>query len=189
METKSRFYYYRITHSTAIDAATKSDMFSSLMQSNLGGLSMNQSTSPATAAVAPAAQLALPYNASSNNTGSWHSANPLVLNHQLASPQTNSNNNFSSLDDLDPFGSASNQAVKPNNANGANMYTLQQPTVNYIYPTGYNSANSLNSMQQSIGLNKPINPPTLMPQAQMTQSPDSKNLNTLSQQDILNFLN
>lgn len=170
-------------------------MFSTLMQSNLGGLSMNQSSSSAAATVAPAAQLALPYNANSNNTGSWHSANPLVLNHQLASPQASSNNNFSSLDDLDPFGSSStgNQAVKPSNANGANMYTLQQPTVNYIYPTGYNSANSLNSMQQNIGLNTPINlggaPPTLMPQAQTAQSPDSKNLNTLSQQDILNFLN
>lgn len=197
MDTKSRFYYYRITHNTTIDSASKPDMFSSLMQSNLGSLSLNQnnaSSAAAAARVAPAApQLAQPYNASSNNAPSWHSANPLVMNHQLASPQASSNNNFSSLDDLDPFGSG-NQIVKPNNANGANMYTLQQPTVNYIYPTGYNTANSMNSMQQSLTLNKPMNlggaVPTLMPQASLTtQSADSKNLNTLSQQDILNFLN
>lgn len=197
MNIKSRLYYYRITHNTTLDASSKSDMFSSLMHSNLGNLSMNQNnaSSAAAATVAPAApQLALPYNASSNNAPSWHSANPLVMNHQLASPQASSNNNFSSLDDLDPFGSG-NQVVKPNNANGANMYTLQQPTVNYIYPTGYNTANnSMNSMQQSLALNKPMNlggaVPTLMPQASLTsQSADSKNLNTLSQQDILNFLN
>lgn len=165
----------------------------SLMQSNLSSLSTVQSN-PAAAAAVP--QHAMPFNASSNNSNNWHSANPLVMNHQLASPQASSNNNFSSLDDLDPFGSAgaASQIAKPNNANGANMYTLQQPTVNYIYPTGYNASNSMNNMQPSIGLNKPMimgaagtATPTLMPQ--MTQSTDSKNLNTLSQQDILNFLN
>lgn len=164
----------------------------SLMQSNISSLSTVQS--PPAAAANPA-QLTMPYSASGGNSNNWHSANPLVMNHQLASPQASSNNNFSSLDDLDPFGSGGggSQIAKPNNANSANMYTLQQPTVNYIYPTSYNS---MNSMQPNLGLSKPMNlgttgtttsAPTLMPQ--MTQSADSKNLNTLSQQDILNFLN
>ncbi|XP_062122093.1 LOW QUALITY PROTEIN: SCY1-like protein 2 [Drosophila sulfurigaster albostrigata] len=175
----------KISHNAANDMASKPDMFSSLMQSNLSGLSINQGTTAAAATSAVPAIAAPPH---------WHSANPLVMNHQLASPQAaSSNNNFSSLDDLDPFGSAAsnaaNQAAKPNNANGANMYTLQQPTVNYIYPTGYNAVNnSMNSMQQSRPMNLGATPtptPTLMPQT----TTDSKNLNTLSQQDILNFLN
>ncbi|XP_023175872.1 SCY1-like protein 2 [Drosophila hydei] len=183
----------KITHNTTTETALKTDMLS-LMQSNMSSLSTVQS--PPAAAVATPPQLALPYNACGNNSNNWHSANPLVMNHQLASPQASSNNNFSSLDDLDPFGSGggASQIAKPNNANSANMYTLQQPTVNYIYPTGYNSINSINSMQPGIGVSKPMNlgavattTPTLMPQ--MTQSADSKNLNTLSQQDILNFLN
>ncbi|XP_034487281.1 SCY1-like protein 2 [Drosophila innubila] len=181
----------KITHNTANEAATKPDMFSSLMQSNLSSLAINQTTPGATAAAGTTPQLTMP---SSNNSNNWHSANPLVMNHILASPQasnnSNNNNNFNSLDDLDPFGSnQTNQAVnKPNNT----MYTLQQSTVNYIYPTGYNAAN--NSM--NLGLNKPMNmgatatpTATLMPQTQLTQSTDSKNLNMLSQQDILNFLN
>ncbi|EDV95008.1 SCY1-like protein 2 [Drosophila grimshawi] len=187
----------KITHNTTTDAISKPDMFSSLMQSNLSNLSIAPSAQ-AVAAVAP--PQGLQFNASSNNSTNWHSANPLVMNHQLASPQA-SNNNFSSLDDLDPFGSAGavgQVANKPNNANGANMYTVQQPTVNYIYPTSYNSVNNMNSMQQqqSISLVKPMNrsatvtsTTTLLPQTQLTQSTDGKNLNMLSQQDILNFLN
>ncbi|EDW24631.1 GL24246, partial [Drosophila persimilis] len=154
--------------------SSKPDILSSLMQSNLSSL-------------APAP---------SPNNG-WHSANPLVMNHQLASPQA-SNNNFSSLDDLDPFGSGSGSgnssggAPKPNNTNGANMYTLQQPHVNYIYPTGY-SLNSIQQQQQqqSLSMNKAMAPPqTLVPQTQtVMQGTDNQNINALSQQDILNFLN
>ncbi|XP_001358671.2 SCY1-like protein 2 [Drosophila pseudoobscura] len=154
--------------------SSKPDILSSLMQSNLSSL-------------APAP---------SPNNG-WHSANPLVMNHQLASPQA-SNNNFSSLDDLDPFGSGSGSgnssggAPKPNNTNGANMYTLQQSQVNYIYPTGY-SLNSIQQQQQqqSLGMNKAMAPPqTLVPQTQtVMQGTDNQNINALSQQDILNFLN
>ncbi|ALC45527.1 CG1951 [Drosophila busckii] len=180
------------------EGAAKQDIFSTLMQNNLSGLSHAQS------AAATAPQLSFPVNSSSSNnstsSNNWHSSNPLVMNNQLASPQASSNNNFSSLDDLDPFGGGSaaggnsNQPAKPNNLNGANMYTLQQPTVNYIYPTGYNTANNLNNMQQSMSLNTlmgsaPTAAPPLMPQTQAAQSTDSKNLNTLSQQDILNFLN
>ncbi|KAL7727644.1 hypothetical protein ACLKA6_013247 [Drosophila palustris] len=177
----------KITHNTANEATTKPDMFSSLMQSNLSGLG-----TPTALATNP--QLSLPFG---NN---WHSANPLVMNHILATPQANSNsssnnnsnNNFSSLDDLDPFGAAK----QTNNANGANMYTLQQPTVNYIYPTGYSAVN--NSMNNSIrhqNMGATATPTAatlpLLPQTQQQQQAqtDGKNLNMLSQQDIINFLN
>ncbi|BFF90573.1 SCY1-like protein 2 [Drosophila madeirensis] len=155
----------------AAAAATKPDILSSLMQSNLSSLAPAPST----------------------NNG-WHSANPLVMNHQLASPQA-SNNNFSSLDNLDPFGSGSGSGgvSKPSSTNGANMYTLQQPQVNYIYPTGY-SLNSIQQQQQqqSLAMNKAMaQPATLVPQtqSQLMQATDNQNLNALSQQDILNFLN
>ncbi|XP_068158038.1 SCY1-like protein 2 [Drosophila tropicalis] len=143
-------------------AASKPDILSSLMQSNLSGLGAP--------APVPAPAMALTAN------NGWHSANPLVMNHQLASPQqASSNNNFSSLDDLDPFAKS-----KPNNLNGANLYTLQQPNVNYIYPMGHGQAQPMNKMTT----------PTLQPQNQQQQQiTDNQNFNALSQQDILNFLN
>ncbi|XP_030369819.1 SCY1-like protein 2 [Scaptodrosophila lebanonensis] len=177
----------KISHTTT--ATTKPDILSSLMQTNLNSLGHNAIAAGAATPAGPT------YNAS-NNTSNWHSTNPLVLNHQLASPQP-SNNNFTSLDGLDPFknnGSQNQGQVKTGgSSNGANMYTLQQPTVNYIYPTGYNAtSNSMSSMQQSMSMNKLMSTgaatPALKPQTP-AQVSDSKNLNTLSQQDILNFLN
>lgn len=166
-------------------SGARPDILSSMMQSNLTGLGTTSATTPAPAPVAaPAAPMP------SNN--GWHSANPLVMNHQLASPQA-SNNNFSSLDNLDPFGGGGTgapTAAKPTNTNGANMYTLQQPTVNYIYPSGY-SLNSIqqHQQQQQHLLGKPNQAPTLQPQTQPLLPTDNQNLNALSQQDILNFLN
>ncbi|XP_017016800.1 SCY1-like protein 2 [Drosophila kikkawai] len=172
----------KITHNTmSAQSAGRPDILSSMMQSNLTGLGATAVTSP-TSAPAPM-QI---------NNG-WHSANPLVMNHQLASPQA-SNNNFSSLDNLDPFGGGTGvtATAKPNNTNGANTYTLQQPTVNYIYPAGY-SLNSIQQHQQQQQqqhlLGKPSQAPTLQPQTQPLLPTDNQNLNALSQQDILNFLN
>ncbi|XP_054739148.1 SCY1-like protein 2 [Anastrepha obliqua] len=176
------------------NASPKPDILSSLMNSNLSNLS-NCST-PKTARpptvvqsiVNPYASLgssgsnAISSNQSRSNedwTNSWHSANPLVMNNQLASPQagSSSNNNLSSLDNLDPFGG------------GNKNISVQRPAVNYIYPSGYISggvnngnANSMNSMN---------NLTPLLPQQSTTQlqAQDYKNLNALSQQDILSFLN
>ncbi|KAH8278433.1 hypothetical protein KR018_003256 [Drosophila ironensis] len=172
----------KITHNTT----AKPDILSSMMHSNLTGLGAS--------AIAPA-PVATPAPVQGQANNGWHSANPLVMNHQLASPQA-SNNNFSSLDDLDPFGGGGNNSsagIKPSNANGANMYTVQQPTVNYIYPTGY-SLNSLQQQQQQqqqqkLSMGNPGQAPTLMPQTMSLQTADNQNLNALSQQDILNFLN
>ncbi|XP_017083281.1 SCY1-like protein 2 [Drosophila eugracilis] len=169
----------KISHSTmTAPPATRPDILSTMMQSNLTGLGAN--------AVAAAAVPA-PTQMQSNN--GWHSANPLVMNHQLASPQASNNNSFS-LDDLDPFagGRSAVGAPKASNTNGANMYTLQQPTVNYIYPTNY-SLNSIQQHQQQQLLGKPSQAPTLQPQTQPLLPTDNQNLNALSQQDILNFLN
>uniref|UniRef100_A0A034VDI5 SCY1-like protein 2 n=1 Tax=Bactrocera dorsalis TaxID=27457 RepID=A0A034VDI5_BACDO len=182
------------------NAPPKPDILSSLMNSNLTNLSNSPSPKSAatvTTAVSPIVNpyalsgggnnLTSPNQARSNDswTNNWHSANPLVMNHQLASPQaisSNSNNNSSSLDNLDPFG-GSNKMVNA---------SMQRPAVNYIYPSGYNSGggggvgasngNALNSMN---------NLTPLLPQQNTTQqqSQDNKNLNTLSQQDILSFLN
>ncbi|KAH8288917.1 hypothetical protein KR054_012045 [Drosophila jambulina] len=171
----------KITHSTvSAQPAGRPDILSSMMQSNLTGLGTTAATTQSMPAPAPA-----PAPMQINN--GWHSANPLVMNHQLASPQA-SNNNFSSLDNLDPFGGGTGvtAATKPN-TNGANTYTLQQPTVNYIYPAGY-SLNSIQQHQQHL-LGKPSQAPTLQPQTQPLLPTDNQNLNALSQQDILNFLN
>ncbi|XP_017092238.2 SCY1-like protein 2 [Drosophila bipectinata] len=167
----------KITHTAA-----KPDILSSMMQSNLTGL--GTSTVPS---VPPPS--ATPVQVQTNN--GWHSANPLVMNHQLASPQS-SNNNFSSLDDLDPFGGGGNSggAAKPSNVNGANMYTVQQPTVNYIYPTNYSLNNiQQQQQQQKLSMGNPSQALPLMPQTKPLQPADNQNLNALSQQDILNFLN
>ncbi|XP_033167854.1 SCY1-like protein 2 [Drosophila mauritiana] len=169
----------KISHNTiSAPPAARPDILSSMMQSNLTGLGTTT-----VAAAPPPATTQMP----SNN--GWHSANPLVMNHQLASPQASNNNSFS-LDDLDPFagGRPSVGAPKANNTNGANMYTVQQPTVNYIYPTGY-SLNSIQQHQQQQLLGKPSQAPTLQPQTQPLLPTDNQNLNALSQQDILNFLN
>ncbi|XP_020799857.1 SCY1-like protein 2 [Drosophila serrata] len=171
----------KITHNTMSAQSTgRPDILSSMMQSNLTGLGTTTATTPPAPAPAPM-QI---------NNG-WHSANPLVMNHQLASPQA-SNNNFSSLDNLDPFGGGTGltATTKPN-TNGANTYTLQQPTVNYIYPAGYslNSIQQHQQQQQQHLLGKPSQAPTLQPQTQPLLTTDNQNLNALSQQDILNFLN
>ncbi|XP_017129108.1 SCY1-like protein 2 [Drosophila elegans] len=169
----------KISHNTiSAPPAARPDILSSMMQSNLTGLG----TTAVAAAPAPAA------TQMQTNNG-WHSANPLVMNHQLASPQASNNNTFS-LDDLDPFAGGKIAAVapKPSSTNGANMYTLQQPTVNYIYPSGY-SLNSIQQHQQQQLLGKPSQAPTLQPQSQPLLPSDNQNLNALSQQDILNFLN
>lgn len=85
----------------------------------------------------------------------------------------------------------------------ANSFTLQKPTVDYIYPPGYNAMKT-NSTTPLMGINNSMNmnamamnsasmsTQPLMPQSTMNsgnQSQDSRNLNTLSQQDILSFLN
>ncbi|XP_017008128.2 SCY1-like protein 2 [Drosophila takahashii] len=173
----------KISHNTiAAPPGARPDILSSMMQSNLTGLGTTAVTAAAPPAPAPIQQM-------QTNNG-WHSANPLVMNHQLASPQASNNNSFS-LDDLDPFagGRPSVGAPKPNNTNGANMYTLQQPTVNYIYPTGYSLNNIQQQQQQQQLLAKPNQAQTLQPQTQPLLPTDNQNLNALSQQDILNFLN
>ncbi|XP_037716281.1 SCY1-like protein 2 [Drosophila subpulchrella] len=170
----------KISHNTiSPPPGARPDILSSMMQSNLTGLGTTAVTAPP--ASAPTQQM-------QTNNG-WHSANPLVMNHQLTSPQASNNNSFS-LDDLDPFagGRPAIGAPKPSNTNGANMYTLQQPTVNYIYPTGY-SLNNIQQQQQQQLLGKPSQAPTLQPQTQPLLPADNQNLNALSQQDILNFLN
>lgn len=160
------------------------------MNSNLTNLS--NSPSPKSAAIATTAvspivnPYASPNQARSNDswTNNWHSANPLVMNHQLASPQaisSNSNNNASSLDNLDPFG-GSNKSVN---------VSIQRPAVNYIYPSGYNGGGGGVGVSNGNALNSMNNFTPLLPQQNTTQqqSQDNKNLNTLSQQDILSFLN
>ncbi|KAH8362929.1 hypothetical protein KR084_003173 [Drosophila pseudotakahashii] len=172
----------KISHNTiSAPPGARPDILSSMMQSNLTGLGTT------TVTTAPPAQA--PIQQMQTNNG-WHSANPLVMNHQLASPQASNNNSFS-LDDLDPFagGRPSVGVPKPNNTNGANMYTLQQPTVNYIYPTGYSLNNIQQQQQQQQLLAKPNQALTLQPQSQPLLPTDNQNLNALSQQDILNFLN
>lgn len=143
------------------------------------------------------------------SASTWHSANPLVMNNQLPAPtvtqisSSTSNNNFSSLDNLDPFGGANKQKTNTQ----ANTFTLQKPTVDYIYPTGYNSAaaglktnantplmgsgsgNGVSAMN-AVGMNSTMTP-LMMPQSMnsVSQSQDNSNFNALSQQDILSFLN
>jgi len=134
-------------------------------------------------------------------TNNWQSANPLVMNNHLPAPQAAiNNNNSSALDDLDPF---NNKSLKKDTNASANLYTLQKSTVNYIYPPGYNSSASsvplasatghgmsMNSMappNNLMAMNAKI--PPLTPQQTDTSAKDPANLNTLSQQDILNFLN
>lgn len=160
-----------------------------------------------------------PYNANENtsnnttnnwqqNTNTWHSANPLVMNHQLPPPTAtttttpNNNSNFSSLDDLDPFGGSNNKPKATNSNTQANTFTLQKPTVDYIYPVGYQQQMKTNAntslMGNSMNLNSLMNSNSsmtpLMPQTTGTtnaqhSSQDANNFNTLSQQDILSFLN
>lgn len=127
------------------------------------------------------------------------------------------NNNYSSLDDLDPFGSSSvgqsmpkitntsnnnnNNSISPRmNPNPmANTFTLQKPTVDYIYPTGYNGNQLTSSLNNNINNTspplplKPFNLSNSMIQQQQqmttTKTTTDSNFNTLSQQDIMNFLN
>lgn len=199
--------HFRISH----NSTPKPDILSSLMNSNMNNMGNNAIAKP------PTSTLHNPYSPTGNNSSStssdnnwqqnsWHSANPLVMNHQLPAPtvanttaSTTPNNNFSSLDDLDPFGSKQQQQKQPMSAAGttANSYTLQKPTVDYIYPPGYNNIKA-NSNTPLMGINNAVNmnamasmSAPLMPQSSMNsqQTQDSRNLNTLSQQDILSFLN
>lgn len=207
------FLYYRISHSST----AKPDILSSLMTSNIPN--MSNISKPVNNPIQK------PYNSNTNDnvtsinnwhqtTNSWHSANPLVMNHQLPAPSiaaaitnnskahNNNTSSLSSLDDLDPFGnSKQKQQPTANNTNAqANTFTLQKPTVDYIYPAGYQqiktNANtplmSNNSMAMNSIMNTNASMAPLMPQTSSTnaqQSHDYKNLNTLSQQDILSFLN
>ncbi|CAD6995737.1 unnamed protein product [Ceratitis capitata] len=188
----------KISHS----AAPKPDILSSLMNSNLTNLSSNSSPKSGAAPIGTAVSpIVNPYalgGSSGNNltnqkqsrsndswTNNWHSANPLVMNHQLASPQAanSSSNNNSSLDNLDPFG---------NSSNIAGTSKQQRPAVNYIYPTGYNGGGSAGLSNGNNLKNMNMNNLTpLLPQQKTAQqqAQDNKNLNTLSQQDILSFLN
>lgn len=86
------------------------------MNSNLSNIGGNNALAkpPSNALVS-----ANPYSPTGNSNNSndwqqnsWYSANPLVMNHQLPPPSTANmsttasttpNNNFSSLNDLDPF--------------------------------------------------------------------------------------
>ncbi|XP_013108026.2 SCY1-like protein 2 [Stomoxys calcitrans] len=210
----------KISHSST----AKPDILSSLMNSNLNNMNTHAIPKPPSAVNPlvstnnlhhnPYSPAANHNNSSSSNDNNWpqnnwHSANPLVMNHQLPAPSattTAANNNFSSLDDLDPFG-GSKQPKQPMSAAAttANSFTLQKPTVDYIYPAGYNAMknnsntplmggvnNTMNMNAMAGGLNSPMSTTPLMPQsssASMAQSQDSRNLNTLSQQDILSFLN
>uniref|UniRef100_A0A1I8NCI8 Protein kinase domain-containing protein n=1 Tax=Musca domestica TaxID=7370 RepID=A0A1I8NCI8_MUSDO len=204
----------KISHNNS----AKPDILSSLMNSNLSNIGGNNALAkpPSNALVS-----ANPYSPTGNSNNSsdwqqnsWHSANPLVMNHQLPPPSTANmsttasttpNNNFSSLDDLDPFGGnkQSQQKQPMSSSTTANSFTLQKPTVDYIYPPGYNAMKT-NSTTPLMGLNNSMNmnamamnsasmsTQPLMPQSTMNsgnQSQDSRNLNTLSQQDILSFLN
>lgn len=156
------------------------------MNTNLSNIRTNTNAMPTNANNTFQSSMNNTINTSNNDswTNSWHSANPLVMNHQLASPQSNSsnsNNNFSAFDDIDPF---------TNTASG-NSFAAQKPAVNYIYPTAPSGVppagvNNISSM------NKRTKPLTLTPQQTQNQANntnDNKNFNILSQQDILNFLN
>ncbi|XP_075145602.1 SCY1-like protein 2 [Haematobia irritans] len=194
------------------NSTAKPDILSSLMNSNVNNMGNSAIPKPPSAGnpLVSTQTLHNPYSPSTNDNSwqqnSWHSANPLVMNHQLPPPtasssstsltSTNANNNFSSLDDLDPFGGNKQQKQPMSAATPqANSFTLQKPTVDYIYPTGYNAMKS-NSNTPLMGINNTMNmnamsATPLMPQSSMNnqQSQDSRNLNTLSQQDILSFLN
>ncbi|TMW53790.1 hypothetical protein DOY81_001075 [Sarcophaga bullata] len=206
----------------AHNSTAKPDILSSLMTTNLSSINQTNNITK------PVNNLHNPYNSTMNdNNGginnwqqattasttnnSWHSANPLVMNHQLPPPTTattnntlaltSPNNNFSSLDDLDPFGNAKQKQQNNSHAIQANTYTLQKPTVDYIYPVGYqqmktnantplmgsNNTMNMNSLMNSNSSMTPLMPQTTSTNAQ--QSHDGNNLNTLSQQDILSFLN
>lgn len=152
-------------------------------------------------------------NNSTNNwaqTNSWHSANPLVMNHQLPAPSTTTASTLQTFnfDDLDPFGTGnmkSKQQQQQLATTQANTFTLQKPTVDYIYPVGYNQVKTNvntplilsgggggnNSMNMNSMMNANSSMAPLMPQSTTNaqQSHDSNNFNTLSQQDILSFLN
>ena len=209
-------FLFRIAH----NSTAKPDILSSLMTTNLSNINQTNNITK------PVNNLHNPYNSTVNDNGgvnnwqqtttpsttnnSWHSANPLVMNHQLPPPTTattnntsaltSPNNNFSSLDDLDPFGNAKQKQQNNSHAIQANTYTLQKPTVDYIYPVGYqqiktnantlmgtNNTMNLNSLMKSNSSMTPLMPQTTSTNAQ--QSHDGNNLNTLSQQDILSFLN
>lgn len=200
----------------AHNSSAKPDILSSLMTTNLSNMNNTNNINKMSN------NLHNPYNttgssiindSSTNNwqqtPNSWHSANPLVMNNQLPAPSmtaaaantapiTTPNNNFSSLDNLDPFGNTKPQQTATTQAN---TFTLQKPTVDYIYPVGYNqvkpNANSplmghntsmnMNSMMNSNSAMAPLMPQSTSTNAQ--SSHDSNNLNTLSHQDILSFLN
>ncbi|KAM7362217.1 SCY1-like protein 2 [Cochliomyia hominivorax] len=205
------------------NSTAKPDILSSLMNTNLNNMSSNSNNINK-----PNNNLHNPYNTNCENTSknwqqhtttnNWHSANPLVMNHQLPPPTavaatttiTNTtNNNFSSLDDLDPFGSNNKQQKQQqqqqqsNTNTQANTFTLQKPTVDYIYPVGYqpqmktnantplmgNNTMSINSLMNSNSSMTPLMPQTTGTTNAQQSSNDTNNFNTLSQQDILSFLN
>ncbi|XP_067615158.1 SCY1-like protein 2 [Eurosta solidaginis] len=194
-------------------ASPKPDILSSLMNSNLSHLSNSTAphaiSAPNTAVILPlvnpytsrggsvinnSSNLTSPNESRSNDSwnNSWHSANPLVMNHQLSSPllnksngSTNNNNDFSSLDNLYPFGG------------GSKNTSVQRSAVDYIYPPGYNGAGGSgiskngNSVNNKGSMNNMKSLMPLLPQQNAThqQVQDDTNFNALSHQDILSFLN
>ncbi|XP_037942958.1 SCY1-like protein 2 [Teleopsis dalmanni] len=164
------------------DNCFKPDILSSLMNSNLTCLNNSTENKVGFSNVTRYNNISSPSTNVGTLTRNWQSTNPLVMNDLLPSPSTQkkTNNNISSLDDFDPF----SNNVGPS----ANTYTLQKPTVNYIYPSNYksNANNSINST--NVGLTTWNKTPALSPQSTQ-QIQDNRNLNVLSQQDILNFLN
>ncbi|XP_017495036.1 PREDICTED: putative uncharacterized protein DDB_G0277255 [Rhagoletis zephyria] len=192
LKLKSNNDALKISHTSS----PKPDILSSLMNSNISNLSNSSSPKSSVAPTSAMSPIVNPYTSPGSNvtspnqshstdawTNNWHSANPLVMNHQLASPQANnsSNNNSSSLDKLNPFGGGNKSA------------SVQRQVVNYIYPSGYNSsgASGISNGNSMSSLNNMNNLTPLIPQqnAAQKQAQDNKNLNTLSQQDILSFLN
>uniref|UniRef100_A0A1A9X1U8 Protein kinase domain-containing protein n=1 Tax=Glossina brevipalpis TaxID=37001 RepID=A0A1A9X1U8_9MUSC len=203
----------------------KPDILSSLVKSNLTNTSNN--TQPYTAVCTTVCttvansnvqilnyQLRTTTVMNENNNwdqNNWHSANPLVMNHQLTAPPStyimnhppppaqlnitqesqsnntaasNNNRTFSSLDALDPFnvGTANNK-----HKTTANTCASKKSNVDYIYPTSYNTKitkpNSLTTMS------KPLTPHVSSSNInnQLNQG-DEHSLIALSHQDILNFL-
>lgn len=148
--------------------------------------------------------------ASDNNNrdqNNWHSANPLVMNHQLSpstcimnhqqlstTPEQKSNNMhnnntkaYSSLDALDPFNCCDGGIASDKHKTAPNTCAFKKPIVDYTYPTSYNTKttkpNSLTAMS------KPLTPQVSNSNIsnQINQG-DEHSLIALSHQDILNFL-
>uniref|UniRef100_A0A1B0B839 Protein kinase domain-containing protein n=1 Tax=Glossina palpalis gambiensis TaxID=67801 RepID=A0A1B0B839_9MUSC len=202
----------------------KPDILSSLVKPNLTNISNN---SPPYAALCTSLCTTAPNSVNGNvqilnyqpqttaptsdnnnwDQNNWHSANPLVMNHQLSpstcimnhqqrstTPEQQSNNvhnnntkHFSSLDALDPFNCCDDGTANAKHKTAANTCASKKSNVDYTYPTSYNTKTT-----KPISLTTMSKP--LTPQAsnsnisnQINQG-DEHSLIALSHQDILNFL-